>query len=44
MNLVATAVVGMAVVYFQKWRIELPVSSTPLLPSGGPCYEMSSVF
>lgn len=25
-NLAATAVVGLAVVYFQKWRIELPVS------------------
>lgn len=25
-NLAATAAVALAVVYFQKWRIELPVS------------------
>ena len=31
-NLAATAAVALAVVYFQKWRIELPVSlSSPLL-------------
>ncbi len=43
-NLAATAAVALAVVYFQKWRIELPVSSSLVFFVQGVCLLLPDPF